>query len=732
MSTNDEDMGNNEDGNGAWNKVDRANVGGNGPVGEDNGNGSDEEAPKGLEGAAFNSRIPMNKMTSEEAQCFPNIANGTPSSISLFIYIRNRMLEMFLDNPKRELTREAALTGILPPYNSDGPLINRIHAYLERHSLINFGIFQRIKKPEKKLGKVLIIGAGVAGLAAALQLHRFGMEVIVLEARDRVGGRVVTFRKNNFIADLGSHVITGLGGNPLAVIAKQINMQLCRIKQRCPLYESNGSTVPKEKDEMVEREFNRLLEATSYLSHELPFNDPISLGAALEYIIQLQEKNVEEKQIEHLKEITILYEKFKENQAALIEMKDRIEILHRRYKEVSDISNRDITQEYSLRETLWELRAAYKECDQLFEQEKEIEDKLKSCEHHPPSDVYLSSRDRQILDWHFANLEFANATPLHCLSLKHWDQDDDFEFTGSHLTVANGFSCLPIAMSEELPSGSIITNRAVKLIKIGKDKVEVQAYDPKRHGSSGPGNTYMYETDAVICTLPLGVLKGIVKNPLDSKNPTMNSVQFQPPLPDWKVKAIERLGYGNLNKVVLCFDRIFWDQDSNLFGHIGSTTASRGELFLFWSLYKSPVLMALVAGEAANIMENVSDDVVVGRCLTVLKSIFGPTAVPQPKETIVTRWRADPWAKGSYSFVATGSTGEDFDILAAPVVISRAGEPIHESKVDPEMTSPRLFFAGEHTIRNYPATVHGALLSGHREAARIGNQFLGAPYAVNP
>jgi len=53
------------------------------------------------------------------------------------------------------------------------------------------------------------------------------------------------------------------------------------------------------------------------------------------------------------------------------------------------------------------------------------------------SDVYLSSRDRQILDWHFANLEFANATPLSTLSLKHWDQDDDFEFTGSHLTGTN-------------------------------------------------------------------------------------------------------------------------------------------------------------------------------------------------------------------------------------------------------------------------------------------------------
>lgn len=74
------------------------------------------------------------------------------------------------------------------------------------------------------------------------------------------------------------------------------------------------------------------------------------------------------------------------------------------------------------------------EWEQLVEQQKEIEGKLQELEASPPSDVYLSSRDRQILDWHFANLEFANATPLHNLSLKHWDQDDDFEFTGSHLT----------------------------------------------------------------------------------------------------------------------------------------------------------------------------------------------------------------------------------------------------------------------------------------------------------
>lgn len=37
-----------------------------------------------------------------------------------------------------------------------------------------------------------VIGAGYAGLTAARQLHRAGHEVVVLEARDRVGGRVWT------------------------------------------------------------------------------------------------------------------------------------------------------------------------------------------------------------------------------------------------------------------------------------------------------------------------------------------------------------------------------------------------------------------------------------------------------------------------------------------------------------------------------------------------------------
>ncbi|KAH8030816.1 hypothetical protein HPB51_011860 [Rhipicephalus microplus] len=609
---------------------------------------SDQEDLSGLEGAAFQSRLPFDKMTAQEAACFPDIVQSALQTQKIFLHIRNRLLQLWLENPKQQLVFENALPQMEPPYNSDGPLVHRIFSYLERQGLINFGVYERPPPGlHKKHGKVIVIGAGISGLAAAQQLQQFGMEVLVLEARDRVGGRIATFRKGGYVADLGAMVVTGLGGNPITILSKQIKMELHKIKQK-------------------------------------------------------------RKQIEHWKAILELQEKLKENHTKLIEVRERVEELNRIYRESAAQKQRDVTQEFVHRSRIHDLTLVCREWDQLLEQQREIEDKLEELESSPPSDVYLSSRDRQVLDWHFANLEFANATPLNNLSLKHWDQDDDFEFTGSHLTVRNGYSCVPVALAEGL---DIRLNTAVKHVYLSATGVEVTTTNTRTNTGLAT-----FKADAVLCTLPLGVLKQSILN-----NPNvLNTVQFVPPLPEWKAAAIARLGFGNLNKVVLCFDRIFWDPNSNLFGHVGSTTGSRGELFLFWNLYKAPVLLALVAGEAATIMENVSDDVIIGRCIAVLKGIFGNSAVSQPKETVVTRWRADPWSRGSYSFVATGSSGNDYDILAAPVTPS-------SNHMTPAL--PRLFFAGEHTIRNYPATVHGALLSGLREAGRIADQFLGCPYA---
>lgn len=54
-------------------------------------------------------------------------------------------LQLWLENPKQQLIIENALPAIEPPYNSDTVLARRIHAFLERHGFINFGVFKRLK-----------------------------------------------------------------------------------------------------------------------------------------------------------------------------------------------------------------------------------------------------------------------------------------------------------------------------------------------------------------------------------------------------------------------------------------------------------------------------------------------------------------------------------------------------------------------------------------------------------
>lgn len=265
------------------------------------------------------------------------------------------------------------------------------------------------------------------------------MDVIVLEARDRVGGRIATFRKNNYYADMGAMVVTGIWGNPLTTISRQTGMQMVPIKQSCRLYGPDGKPISSLKDEMVEREFNRLLESTSYLSHQLDFNyagnTPVSLGQALEWIIKLQEKHVKEKQVQHLNSIIAIQQKLIENEEAISkqiekvkELKDVYELLvETRPARGNENNSSYVEHEFKVRSTSRDWSSAHKELENLQAEKETLESNLKELELNPPSDVYLSSSDRQILDWHFANLEFANATPLQNLSLKHWDQDDDYE-----------------------------------------------------------------------------------------------------------------------------------------------------------------------------------------------------------------------------------------------------------------------------------------------------------------
>ena len=75
--------------------------------------------------------------------------------------------------------------------------------------------------PAPRPGRVAIVGAGIAGLAAAAELRAAGADdVVVLEARDRIGGRIWTSRIGGTApVDLGASWIHGVAGNPIAGIA---------------------------------------------------------------------------------------------------------------------------------------------------------------------------------------------------------------------------------------------------------------------------------------------------------------------------------------------------------------------------------------------------------------------------------------------------------------------------------------------------------------------------------
>lgn len=57
--------------------------------------------------------------------------------------------------------------------------------------------------------RVIVVGAGISGLAAARELVQRGYEVVVLEGRNRPGGRTVSVDMGGAMVDIGAAFIHG-------------------------------------------------------------------------------------------------------------------------------------------------------------------------------------------------------------------------------------------------------------------------------------------------------------------------------------------------------------------------------------------------------------------------------------------------------------------------------------------------------------------------------------------
>lgn len=181
--------------------------------------------------------------------------------------IRNHILTRAQKNVSKALTLQGALRGLNASFRGDGIDATDAAAVFDclcHHGLINCGVLEdhparvgRATTPAEvsralaaagtlpaaalvQPAKVLVIGAGAAGLAAANQLRLLGHQVTVLEARDRIGGRVHTARIGGAAVDLGAMVVTGVPGNPVAALAKQTRSHMHGINHRCRIYSGDG------------------------------------------------------------------------------------------------------------------------------------------------------------------------------------------------------------------------------------------------------------------------------------------------------------------------------------------------------------------------------------------------------------------------------------------------------------------------------------------------------------
>lgn len=80
---------------------------------------------------------------------------------------------------------------------------------------------------QRRAGRVIVIGAGAAGLACARDMRLAGMDVTVLEAQDRIGGRLKTSHQwADMPIELGASWVHGVRGNPAAALARQAGLAL--------------------------------------------------------------------------------------------------------------------------------------------------------------------------------------------------------------------------------------------------------------------------------------------------------------------------------------------------------------------------------------------------------------------------------------------------------------------------------------------------------------------------
>jgi monoamine oxidase len=127
--------------------------------------------------------------------------------------------------------------------------------------------------------QVLVIGAGIAGLAAARELRSNGRRVTVIEARTRLGGRTWTDTSLGDPVDLGASWIEGTRANPVADLARQFGLATVETGDALAAWGADGGRLSDDTLARYGAEFDELFEEVERLGRSL--DRDISIGEGI-------------------------------------------------------------------------------------------------------------------------------------------------------------------------------------------------------------------------------------------------------------------------------------------------------------------------------------------------------------------------------------------------------------------------------------------------------------------
>jgi monoamine oxidase len=156
--------------------------------------------------------------------------------------------------------------------------------------------------------------------------------------------------------------------------------------------------------------------------------------------------------------------------------------------------------------------------------------------------------------------------------------------------------------------------------------------------------TFVYSADYVVVTVPLGVLQA-------------SAIAFTPALSTTKTFALSLVGMGTMEKVFLQFATPFWTANAQRIGYVSSPKGAFSTTYNIHYFTNKPILVMVNAGAYGVTTAAMTDGQVLTAAMKTLRLLYGGknNTIPFYTKYMITRWKADPYSLGSFSFSKVGS-----------------------------------------------------------------------------